>query len=250
MIASPTLPQPRPEPDRLDGSARLPVPAPPSMSPSAPRPARRRWSRRRMAAVLLVPLAVVLAIRVVSGGSNPAGTTTETAAPAPLIAHGQVQPTRQARVGSLAGGVVQQVNVSVGSQVSRQGVLAWVLGPNGTELVTAPLDGTITNILVHEGDTVGPGSTLLVVADLNQLQVELTDIDEFLVNTIQVGQVLDVTIDALDDAHVEGLVSSVALLPQSTGSTGNAAYPVILSLSGLPPDVRAGMSVRTQLTRF
>ena len=43
-----------------------------------------------------------------------------------------------------------------------------------------------------------------------------------------------------------GIVTNVALLPQ-TGTGGSQAYPVIVSLSGVPSTVRAGMSVRMTL---
>jgi multidrug resistance efflux pump len=122
-----------------------------------------------------------------------------------------------------------------------------VLGPSGTEIVTAPFAGTITNVLVHEGDTLGPGTTLAVVADLHALRVELTDVDEFAVTHIWPGQELQVTVDALDDAVVEGVVASVALLPQPAATTGNPAYPVSVGLNALPGDLRAGMSVRAVL---
>jgi multidrug efflux pump subunit AcrA (membrane-fusion protein) len=227
---------PRVEPNGVaDGPGR------PSRSARAP---RRR--RAMLLAVALVLLLGVLVVRAVGLGSR-APSTPPAVQVAPLVAHGQVQPTRQAHVGTLAGGIVQQLVVSVGSELPRQAVVAWVLSPSSTEIVTAPLAGTVTNVLVHEGDTLAPGATLVVVADLEALQVELTDVDEFSVTHVQLGQPLQVTLDALDDAVVEGVVTSIALLPQPTTATGNAAYPVIVSLSGLPPELRAGMSVRATL---
>jgi multidrug efflux pump subunit AcrA (membrane-fusion protein) len=220
----------------------------PATSPLRP-PGPSRHPRRRRALVLVLVLVVLvglLAARLLAARpqASPAVQGTQTA---PLVAHGQILPSRQARVGTLNGGVVQQLNVGVGSEVARQVVVAWVLGPTGTEVVTAPFRGTVSNVLVHEGDTVSPGAALVVVADLQSLQLELADVDEFLVSHLRLGQVLQVTVDALDDAPVEGVVSSIALLPQAAASTATAAYPVTLSLSGLPPEVRAGMSARVTL---
>ena len=41
-------------------------------------------------------------------------------------------------------------------------------------------------------------------------------------------------------------ITNIALLPQ-TATGGGQAYPVIVSLSGVPPGVHAGMSVRITL---
>jgi multidrug efflux pump subunit AcrA (membrane-fusion protein) len=172
----------------------------------------------------------------------PAATPTIT----PLTAHGQVVPVQQARVGTLGGGVVQQLDASLGSDVAAKTPLAWVSGPSGVEVVTAPFSGSITNVLVHAGDTLMPGATIAVVADMHALQVEASDVDEFLVGHVRVQQRVQVTVDALDNLALTGTVTNVALLPQ-TAIGGGQAYPVIVSLSGVPPAVHAGMSVRITL---
>jgi multidrug resistance efflux pump len=100
---------------------------------------------------------------------------------------------------------------------------------------------------VHTGDTLVPGATIAVVANMRSLQVETSDVDEFLVGHVKVDQRVQVTVDALDNLALSGIVTHVALLPQ-TASGGGQAYPVIVSLSGgVPPGVRAGMSVRITL---
>jgi multidrug resistance efflux pump len=162
---------------------------------------------------------------------------------APLIAHGQIVPVRQAHVGTQGGGVVQRLEVALGDQVAAQTPLAWVQGPSGLELILAPFDGTVANVLVHAGDTLLPGATIAVVADLRVLQVETSDVDEFLVSKVSPGQSVKVSVDALDNLTLNGTVTNVALLPQ-TGTSGGPAYPVIISVRSLPSEVRAGMSVR------
>jgi HlyD family secretion protein len=163
-----------------------------------------------------------------------------------LVAHGQIVPIQQAHVGTQTGGVVQQLSASPGTEVAAQTPLAWVLGPSGTEIVTAPFSGSVTNVLVHAGDTLLPGATIAVVADLHALQVETSDVDEFLVSHVSLGQRVQVTVDALDNQAMTGTISSIALLPQ-TATGGGQAYPVIVTLGGLPPKVRSGMSVRITL---
>jgi biotin carboxyl carrier protein len=192
-----------------------------------------------VAGLLLIAVLVLALTRLQS--SPPPVATSQAAAP--LIAHGQILPARQARVGTQAGGVVQRLDATPGAQVDGQAPLAWVQGPAGTEIVTAPFAGTTTNVLIHAGDTLVPGATIAVVADLHDLQVETSDVDEFLVSRVAPGQRVQINVDALDNVSVTGTVANVALLPQ-TSPSGSAAYPVIIRVGGLPPDVRPGMSVR------
>ena len=208
--------------------------------------ARRRppaWRRRGVLfaglGVLLVAVVILGVTRSQSAPPTPAGSL----ATAPLIAHGQIVPARQARVGTQAGGVLQRLEATPGQTVNAQTPLAWVAGPSSTEVVAAPFGGVITNVLVHAGDTLMPGAPIAVVADLHVLQVETSDVDEFLVSHVAPGQQVQISVDALDNRGMNGTVSSVALLPQ-TGASGGPAYPVVISIGGLPSDVRPGMSVR------
>jgi hypothetical protein len=104
----------------------------------------------------------------------------------------------------------------------------------------------VTNVLVHAGDTLTPAATIAVVADRHALQVETSDLDEFLVSHVSVAQRVQVTVDALDNLTLTGIVTNVALLPQVAASDSQA-YPVTISLGGVPATVRAGMSVRITL---
>jgi multidrug efflux pump subunit AcrA (membrane-fusion protein) len=223
------------------------VQAPVGASPPPPHASRRPvWRRPR---VLLTVLGALLALGVAgvalssrTAAPPPAATPTSSA----LVAHGQIMPARQARVGTQAGGVVQTLDARLGAEVTAQTPLAVIVGAGGTEVVTAPFDGSVSNVLVHAGDTLAPGATVAVVADLHTLQVETLDIDEFLVGHIKVGQRVQVTVDALDNLALTGMVSQLALLPQ-TATTGGQAYPAIIAIGGVPPAVHAGMSVRITL---
>jgi multidrug efflux pump subunit AcrA (membrane-fusion protein) len=228
----------------------LPDTTPTTKLEPEPRPAHVRrppfWRRRR---ALLAALGVLLltTIGVVALSPRP------TAPPPPagpastsLVAHGQVVPFQQARVGTLGGGVVQDLHADLGSEVAAQTPLAWVNGPSGMEIVTAPFSGAVTNVFVHAGDTLVPGATIAVVANMHTLQVETSDVDEFLIGHVGVGQRVQITVDALDNLAFTGTVTNVSLVPQAALG-GNQAYPVIVSLGSVPPAVHAGMSVRITL---
>ena len=164
-----------------------------------------------------------------------------------LSARGRIAPARQARVGTLYGGVVNRLAPEVGTEVDEQDEVARVRGPNGTEVLTAPFPGTITGQLVNLGDTVLPGATLVTVGSLSHLRVETTDVDEFLIAQIWPGQRVQVRVDALDRRQLGGIVQSVSLEPQRT-TTGDQHYPVVVELDGQFADLRSGMTVRLEFS--
>jgi multidrug efflux pump subunit AcrA (membrane-fusion protein) len=220
-------------------------PRPPGLRHRLHRPRHvARW------AVVVGGLAIVAA--VIAWQASVAGTpTSPTSAVGSssrhAIAHGVVAPVNQARVGTLGGGVLLGLSVSIGDNVEAQREVARVRGPaDSVEVLTAPFAGTITGLLAHTGDTLVPGAGVLLVADLRRLQVETNDVDEFLIGHLRTGQSVTLQIEALDRRELTGKVSSVALQPQSTPG-GDQHYPVTIDLGGTPPDLRPGMSVRITL---
>ena len=105
-----------------------------------------------------------------------------------VVAHGTIEPISQARVGTLGGGVLLEVTTPVGTPVEAQRELAGCAGPHGLEVLTAPFAGTVTGLLANTGDTLVPGAGVVMVADLNRLQVQTNDVDEFLIGQVRAGQ--------------------------------------------------------------
>jgi len=219
----------------------------------------RHWYNRRpvwLAGLILVgvvgaaALVAVLASPLVAPAQVPIGPSTPapTLAPAPLTAHGVVQPVLRARVGTQGGGVVRILTVAAGVQVAEQQQLAVVQGPSGAEILTAPFAGTVTDVAVHLGDSVGPGAVIASVADLTAYQIETTDVDQFLVAHLRPGQKVTTVIDADNARVVTGTVQTVAVEPQAAGSAPKT-YAVTISLSGPATDLRPGMTARLRFDR-
>lgn len=195
---------------------------------------------------MLLGLLVVVAVvaRQVSTPASPASPVPQPASSSGrLIAHGVVAPVSQARVGTLGGGVLLGLSVSIGDRVEASSELARVRGAADVEVLTAPFAGTVTGLLAHTGDTLVPGAGVVMVADLRRLQVETNDVDEFLIGRVQPGQSVTLQIEALDRRELTGRVRTVALQPQATPG-GDQHYPVTIDPGGIPPDLRPGMSVR------
>lgn len=106
------------------------------------------------------------------------------------------------------------------------------------ELV-APFNGVISEIYVNSSEWLTPGSPVMLIADLDHLRVETTDLNEIDVARIQVGDQAQVTFDALPDLVVEGTVVSIA--PKAAEGSG-VNYPVIVELSDIPAELRWGMT--------
>jgi len=106
------------------------------------------------------------------------------------------------------------------------------------ELV-APFDGVVSAVYINPSEWVAPGSPVVLIADLEHLQVETTDLGEIDVAQIVVGDTAIVTFDALPELVLEGTVVSIA--PKAAEGSG-VNYPVILALNEIPPELRWGMT--------
>jgi len=135
----------------------------------------------------------------------------------------------------------------------------------------APFDGLVTNVPVREGETMvtgiqnAEGSTLMTLADMSVITAEVK-VDETDIVNVQLGQIADVTVDALPGKIFKGHVTEVgdqALLrttgvatSQSTTGTEEAKdFKVIVTLDGLsgqdgslPDELRPGLSATAKIT--
>lgn len=95
--------------------------------------------------------------------------------------------------------------------------------------VTAPIDGTVLEINVEEGERVSSGTVVATLADTSQLELTI-DVAEIDVTRVQPGQPATVEIDALPERTFAGVVDYIA--PASGESSGVVNYPVTIRLEG------------------
>src|SRR5438270_9314099 len=129
---------------------------------------------------------------------------------------------------------------------------------------TAPFDGTVTNVPVHEGETVvmgiqnSPGSTLMTVADMSIITAEV-QVDETDIVNVKLDQAAEVTIDAIPNQTFKGKVTEIGdnAIIRSTGvstsqslSGGQEAkdFKVVITLLDPPPNLRPGLSATAKIT--
>lgn len=76
------------------------------------------------------------------------------------------------------------------------------------ELV-APFNGTVVEILLEQGEFVAPGTPVVLLADLNQMLVETTNVTELNILEIHTGDPAEIKFDAIPDSPFSGTVIKI-----------------------------------------
>jgi HlyD family secretion protein len=105
--------------------------------------------------------------------------------------------------------------------------------------LTAPFTGTITAVNVMPGDMVNPGQTAFRIDDLSKLFVDL-QVSEIDMPSIQVGQAVSITFDALPNQEYSGLVTGLGLV--GSLDQGSVFFPVTVQLTNADEAVKSGMT--------
>jgi HlyD family secretion protein len=128
----------------------------------------------------------------------------------------------------------------------------------------APFDGVITNLPVREGETVvigiqnSPGSTLMTLADMSVITAEVK-VDETDIVNVKLGQLADVTIDAIPNKTFKGrvteigdnaIVRSTGLATSQTLASSQEAkdFKVVVTIDNPPENLRPGLSTTAKVT--
>ena len=119
-------------------------------------------------------------------------------------------------------------------------------------------DGVVTDLPVRVGETVvqgvqnSAGSTIMTIADMSLITAEV-DVDETDVVSVQLGQIAEVSIEAMPNRTFTGKViqigdtaivrSSGLAASQSATSTQEAKdFKVVVALDHPPDEIRPGLS--------
>lgn len=107
----------------------------------------------------------------------------------------------------------------------------------------APFDGVVADITVEEGEVVGSGLPVVMFGDLTEWQVETTDLTELDVVALNVGDQVEVQVDAIPGETLTGTVTDIATT--STLTRGDVTYTVTILL-----DEAAELPLRWGMTVF
>jgi HlyD family secretion protein len=152
--------------------------------------------------------------------------------------------------------------------LQAQAQLVGIENARDQTIYTAPFDGVITYLPVHEGENVVPGiqnaagSALFQVSNLSVINA-VVNVDETDILGIKMDQPAEVTIDAVPDKKFKGRVSEIGMSAlsstsgqtttsssQSTASSSGEAkdFTVSVTLNDPPPGLRPGLSATAKIT--
>jgi HlyD family secretion protein len=157
---------------------------------------------------------------------------------------------------TMSGGVVEQVNVNEGDQIRAGQVLVdlYSMTTKKNENVSSPISGVVLERLVEPSEFAAPGSTVMVVASLDNLTLTIY-VPEDLYGQFFLGQTYPVTVDSFPGQTFNGTVSYISnqaeFTPrnvQTTDSRQTTVYAIKLNLDpsggmlkpGMPADVHFG----------
>lgn len=108
--------------------------------------------------------------------------------------------------------------------------------------LTTPFDGVIAEVMVEKGEVVSSGVPVTRIGDFRGWQVKTTDLSELDVVDLQIGDPVEISIDAIPGVVLNGIVSEIADTAQLV--RGDVTYEVTIDLEN--PDelpLRWGMTV-------
>ena len=128
----------------------------------------------------------------------------------------------------------------------------------------APLDGVVTNLPVRAGESVVPGlqnqtgTNIMTIADMSVITAEV-QVDETDIVNVKIGQVGEVTIDAIPNKTFAGHVTEigntailrstgVAASQSATSSQEAKDFKVVIALDNPPDEIRPGLSCTAKIT--
>ncbi len=110
-------------------------------------------------------------------------------------------------------------------------------------ILRATFAGQVSRVNATVGQLLAPGLPVVTVADFSEWLVKTIDLNELDVVVIEEGASVEVTLDALPDETIAGVVTNVALIPSI--SRGDVVYEVTISLAE-----RTDLPIRWGMTAF
>ncbi|MCB9149170.1 MAG: efflux RND transporter periplasmic adaptor subunit [Caldilineaceae bacterium] len=199
---------------------------------------------------ILLPVLIVIGLIALGGYVYGRGLFGNSA----LTLSGTIEAT-EINVPTIDGGQVIEVDAKQGDVVAQDQVLVTLrtTGSNRTEIVRSPISGTVLERLVEPSEFAALGSTLMVVADLDQLTLTIY-VPEDRYGQVAIGQTFAVTVDSFPGESFSGTVSYISdhaeFTPrnvQTTDSRKTTVYAVKLNLAPSAGKLKPGMPADVHL---
>lgn len=103
----------------------------------------------------------------------------------------------------------------------------------------APFAGTVIEVNISPGEYVQPAQVVMVIATLENLLIETTDLSELNVAAVEIGQPATVFVEALGEEFL-GKVTAISPISNTIG--GDVVFKVTIELDEQPETLLWGMS--------
>ena len=114
--------------------------------------------------------------------------------------------------------------------------------------IDAPISGTIVDKKVKAGDKLSANDAamqnLCTIYDMSYLEMKL-NVDELKIRSLEVGQEVDITADAVPGETYKGVISSI--LVAGTTANGSTSYPVTVRIDDMG-ELLPGMNATAKIT--
>ena len=108
----------------------------------------------------------------------------------------------------------------------------------------APMDGTVASLGVIPGEFVPSDQAVVMLATLDQLQLQTTDLSERDIAKVRVGAPVDIFIEALNE-NFSGNVLSIS--PKADTVGGDVVFKVTIAFEEQPANVLWGMTAEVSI---
>ena len=176
-----------------------------------------------------------------------AGADNETvrSAQANVLAADAQRDSAQAQLDQLLAGATAEQIAAVEAAVAQAqaAVLQAALALEDVQLV-APVDGVVASVDTVPGEQATAGVPVIVIIDASAFQMAVS-IDEVDVGRLEIGQTVDIELDAFPDELLEGTVTRIA--PAATLLGGVVYYDVLIDLAPTDLPIRPDMSAKATI---
>jgi multidrug resistance efflux pump len=106
--------------------------------------------------------------------------------------------------------------------------------------VLAPFAGVVAELNAKAGNSINAGEIAVTIADFSSWLIETTDLTEIDVVKLSEGRPVRVTLDAIPDASLTGVIESIGQTYEE--KQGDITYTVTVALDDSHPSLRWGMT--------
>ncbi len=110
--------------------------------------------------------------------------------------------------------------------------------------LTAPFDGEVGQVNIARGGSSATSLGAVLLVDTSRFHIDV-GVDEIDIAKLKVGQVVNVSADALPDAAIPGKIDRIA--PVATSQAGVVSYQVRIVVEPTDAPLRAGMSANVTI---